>query len=305
MDGPSHLTTSPRRTSKSQKDDQLRRTMRTLGFRPHSRSSLSATLGLAAAFVATTAADAPVAAQEGTIAYTHTLEVEIPEDMRARFEARGARGDRPGGPGGPGGPPSSRTSEVLLLFDAGASLMKPVPREIRTERPGGPGGDRGQAFQRRMRQRSAARGDRETLVEAYTDLTTGTTVEARTFLTRTFLIEGERPQYAWSLRSEQAEFLGYVVQKATAVDGETTIEAWFTPQIPVMGGPAHFGGLPGMILVISVDGGREQYSATAVSLSEVADELIAEPTEGEAYTRADYEQMVADKLEELRLTRGG
>lgn len=247
-----------------------------------------------------------LSAQEGTIVYTHSVEVEIPEEMRARFEGRGPdRGQRGGRPGGPGALPRTRTSEVAVFFDGKASLMKPIPREPGEGRPGGPGGDRAQAFQRRMRERSAARGDRETLVGVYTDLAVGTTVEGREFLTRSFLIEGERPQYAWRLSGEQAEFLGYLTQKATAEHEGHTIEAWFTPQIPIMGGPGSFGGLPGMILVVSVDGGEEQYSATAVSLSEVAEGVIVAPTEGEVYSREAYEEMVAEKLEELRRTRGG
>ena len=80
-------------------------------------------------------------------------------------------------------------------------------------------------MQRRLRQRSTNRGDRETLVEAYTDFGTGAIVESREFLTRTFRIADERPQYQWRLAGEQAEFLGYVVQKATAVHDSTTIEA--------------------------------------------------------------------------------
>lgn len=249
-----------------------------------------------------------LAAQEGTIAYTHTVEVEISEEMRARFEGRGGRGARGGGPGGQGGLPTTRTDEVLVLFNATQSLMKPVPRERREARQGGPGGgggDRIAGFQRRMRASSANRGDRETLVESYTDFSTGTVVETREFLTRTFRIEDTRPQYQWRLTSEQAEFLGYAVQKATAVHDSTTIEVWFTPEIPVMGGPASFGGLPGMILVVSIDGGKEQYSATEVSMSAVAEDVIVAPEDGDQVTRDEYEEMVAEKLEELRATQRG
>ncbi|MCH1571818.1 MAG: GLPGLI family protein [Longimicrobiales bacterium] len=266
-------------------------------------------LTLALSALSLHAAPAELAAQEGTIAYSHTVEnnFEIPDEMRARLEARGGRGGR-GGPGGEA--PRTRTSEVLLLFNSTHALMKPVPRELRAGRreaagPGGGGGDRAAAIARRMRQRSTARGDQETLIESYTDFATGTTVESREFLGRTFLIEDQRPGIEWRLGSEQAEFLGYVVLKATAVQDSTTIEAWFTPQIPVMGGPASFGGLPGMILVVSVNDGQEQYSATQVSLSAVAEDVIVAPSDGDEVTREEYERIVEEKLEELRTTRGG
>ena len=101
----------------------------------------------------------------------------------------------------------------------------------------------------------------------------------------------------------QAEFLGYAVQKATAVVDSSVIEAWFTPEIPVQGGPATFGGLPGMILVVSVNDGEVQYTATGVSLSAIAEGVIVRPTEGDEVTREEYEKIVAEKLEELRSTQ--
>jgi GLPGLI family protein len=152
---------------------------------------------------------------------------------------------------------------------------------------------------------SVSRRDRETIVEAYVRYDEGSILEAREFLGRTFLIEDERPLFRWKLTGDQAEYLGYVVQKATAEQDSSTVEAWFTPQIPVPGGPAMYGGLPGMILVVSVDGGREQYSATAVSLMAVADGVIVPPTRGEPVSRARYEEIVEEKLEELRTVGGG
>lgn len=245
------------------------------------------------------AAPGALSAQEGSIAYTHSvrLDVEIPEGMRARLPAPGGR------EGGPGAFPRDRVSEVILLFNPAESLMKPVPPAPREAGP--PGGRDGmvalrQGMGARMRMASASRRDRETIVEAHVDYDSGAIVEAREFLGRTFIIEDEQPAYTWKLTGEQAEFLGYAVQKATARQDSTTIEAWFTPEILVPGGPATYGGLPGMILVVSINEGTEQYTATAVSLTKVAEGVIVKPTEGERVTRDRYEQIVAEKLEELR-----
>jgi GLPGLI family protein len=141
------------------------------------------------------------------------------------------------------------------------------------------------------------------LVEAHTRYDEGTIVEARELLGRSFIIADERPNYEWKLTSEQAEFLGYVVLKATAVRDSSTIEAWFTPQIPVQGGPAAFGGLPGMILVVSIDDGQTQYTATGISMAPIAEGVIMRPTEGVKVTREEYEQILSEKLEELRATQ--
>ena len=244
-----------------------------------------------------------LSAQEGTIAFTHSvrIEFEMSEEMRARFEARG--GNRGGGRGAM---PTERVSQFVLLFNSTESLMKPVPR-VAPEGGRGRGGARGGGaggFARRARMGSASRNAQERLLEAHTRYDEATIVEARQLLGRSFIIADERPTYPWKLTAEQAEFLGYAVQKATAVQDSSVIEAWFAPQIPVQGGPATFGGLPGMILVVSIDDGRVQYTATEVSMSPIAEGVIVRPTDGDEVTREEYEKIVAEKLEELRATQG-
>ena len=238
-----------------------------------------------------------LSAQEGSIAYTHVVRLgaAIPAEMRPRLEARGRNREA-----GPGMLPTERVSDVILIFSPSESLMKPVPPVAREDSPpAGMAGERA-GMAARIRMSSASRQDRETIVEAYVQFDEGTIVESREFLGRTFLIEDERPAFQWRLTGEQAEFLGYLVQKATAQQDSSAIEAWFTPQIPVPGGPAIYGGLPGMILVVSVDQGQVQYTATEVALTKVAEGVIVKPTDGERVTRERYEQIVAEKLEELR-----
>jgi hypothetical protein len=244
----------------------------------------------------------PVAlsAQEGSIAFTHSVKVDFerPAEMRARFEARGGRGGR--------GLPTERVTQFVLLFNSTESLMKPVPRVAPAGRRGGGGNfDRRGAAGATMRLQlnSASRTAQDEMVEAHTRYDEGRIVEARRLLGRSFIIADERPTYEWKLTSEQAEYLGHVVLKATAVQDSSAIEAWFTPQIPVQGGPATFGGLPGMILVVSIDDGREQYNATGISMSGVAEGVIVRPSDGDEVTREEYEEIVAEKLEELRATQ--
>ena len=58
----------------------------------------------------------------------------------------------------------------------------------------------------------------------------------------------------WTLHNETKEIDGYTCYKATQhhvqyyTEIEFTIEAWYTPEIPVPYGPTGFGGLPGLIL---------------------------------------------------------
>jgi len=139
---------------------------------------------------------------------------------------------------------------------------------------------------------------------AYTDLNDESYIEVREFLGRTFRIPEERPSFAWKLTGETASFLGHPVYQAIATQDSTTIEAWFTPDIPVPAGPAQYGGLPGLILTLAVDSNRVVYTATAVDLTTPVAALKA-PSEGSKVTRAEYDKVVAEKQEELARSRRG
>ncbi|WP_420633038.1 GLPGLI family protein [Candidatus Palauibacter sp.] len=203
--------------------------------------------------------------------------------------------------------PAQSTTSMVLLFDGSRSVMAPIPEEDE-EQPARGGSDqpnrRALGMALRLMRQSASRSDQENMLQAYVDFESGTISETREFMGRTFLISGERPAYRWKLGTKQNEFLGYMVQKATTVHEGAEIEAWFTPQIPVPAGPGNFGGLPGLILVLSQDRGHMVFSATEIDLTGLGDDEIVPPRDGEMVTRDEYEAIVAEKLEEVRSVRG-
>jgi len=223
-------------------------------------------------------------AQQGTITYTYSQQhgFEIPEDWKDDI-------------------PDAETSTLVLHFGPAESRMTLAP---------GSGEDGSQLSNRwrdrlqRLKMRSASRTDLAVVREAWVSYAEGTAVETREFFGRDFRVAGPPPAYAWRLTAEQAEHLGRMVMKATAEHGGTAIEAWFTPQIPVSGGPASYGGLPGMILVLSLDGGRAQYFATEIALGEVDAGMIRAPEDGDHISREEYEAIVGDKLDELEQLYG-
>jgi hypothetical protein len=147
-------------------------------------------------------------------------------------------------------------------------------------------------------------GAGDAVAGAYTDLVEGDYVEVREFLGRTFRIPEARPTMAWKLTGEAAKFLGYPVYQAIATQDSTTIEAWFTPEIPVSAGPAQYGGLPGLILTLAVDSNRVVYTATVVDLKTPVEKISA-PTDGNKVSRAEYDKIVADKQAEMAKSRRG
>jgi len=275
-----------------------------------------------------------LSAQEGSVTYDHTVvygfanpeaqpaQGDSAQAARAGHGGEGARrgpaaqGRAAGGRGGnrtvagfrmPEGLPTNSLASVVLRFNASESVMSQAEdrAEDRVEEVaqssdvhGGMAG-----FADRIRMSSPVRSDQERLLGAYSNNTDGTLVEELEFMGRTFRVTGVRPSYEWRLVAEQSEFMGYMVQKAETEHDGKTIEAWFTPQVPVSAGPGQFGGLPGLILVLSVNRGEELYSATSVDLGEL-DTVIAPPEDGDEISREEYEQIVEEKLEELRTSRG-
>ena len=260
---------------------------------------------IAAILLASAPAGAP--AQEGRISFTHTvkIDIEVPEEMKALGVEI----------------PTHNSTEMHLLFNSSKSVMAPVPdadQERRVQRVGGGRGDvvivegragrittTMEAMAGAFIRASGGRGARNgTLVESYVDFEEGSVTEARDFMGRTFLIEDKRPAYEWKLAGEQRELLGYIVQRATTIHDGKPVEAWFTPQIPVQAGPGTFSGLPGLILMVSMDEGNRVYMATEVDLAGLEEGEIRPPEDGNRVSRDEYESIVADKLKELEETRG-
>ena len=222
-------------------------------------------------------AQADPAPLEGTVQYevTTRLDIQLPDELAHMADQF----------------PSSRTEDKLLLFREGVSLLKDAPEdeEVQDFESGG----------MRMMFRSNADD------ALYIDRDTGERIEQRDFLSRTFLIEGEPEALAWRLTDEQAEFLGYPAYKATAMRDTVAVEAWFTPEIPASVGPGPYGGLPGLILVVTEDDARRTFIAREVALAPLEEDALEAPRKGRRVTQEAYDEIVREKLEEMQRGRGG
>jgi GLPGLI family protein len=79
---------------------------------------------------------------------------------------------------------------------------------------------------------------------------------------------------------------------------EVLVTAWFTPQIPVGNGPGEYAGLPGLILELNVYRTTILCSKIVLNPSEAAS--IEPPKKGEEVTRAEFNAIVKEKMEEMR-----
>ena len=228
---------------------------------------------LAALFV-----PAAASAQSGTVHYrvTTKIEIQLPPEMEHMRDQI----------------PSEQTQEKELIFSAAAALTRNAPEE-EEEEVALPESDGDRVFFRF--------GGRESDEQTFVDLENGTSVETRDFFGRTFRIVGEPERLAWRLTGEQGVFLGHPVQQAFAERDSTTLQAWFTTSIPVSAGPEAYGGLPGLILVLT--DGRRTYEATDLALGEIPADALVPPTDGREVTRERFDEIVEEKMEEMEASR--
>lgn len=170
-------------------------------------------------------------------------------------------------------------------------------------------------------------------------------IQAQEFFGKQFLIKDSIPQLVWTMGSESKQIGQYLSFKATtvikaepmnfnnrgrrnnqAVDGkaiekpndstashtstqaiespkETLVTVWYTPQIPVSQGPGNYWGLPGLIL--EVNDGQTIILCTKIEINPKDKSDIKPPSKGKVVTKQEYNDIVMDKMQEMREMRGG
>ena len=87
------------------------------------------------------------------------------------------------------------------------------------------------------------------------------------------------------------------------VPKEMVVTAWYTLQVPVNQGPGEYWGLPGLIL--EVNAGRTTILCSKITLNPEEKEDINVPTKGKEVTRQEYNDIMKQKIKEMREMYGG
>lgn len=107
------------------------------------------------------------------------------------------------------------------------------------------------------------------------DYRKGTLKDLREEIGTGFLVEDNIPKTKWKILNEIKEIAGYLCMKAETQDtikGQI-VHAWFTDAISFPGGPEGYGGLPGVILQLEINGGDATITATSVDLETPLEKL--------------------------------
>jgi GLPGLI family protein len=159
----------------------------------------------------------------------------------------------------------------------------------------------------------------------YNNFNTGKRTEQREFFEKKFIIDDTVRALKWKVTSETKNILNHPCMKATAtqvskrmqmtvengkmerkeVDDTANIVAWFAADIPVSAGPAEFQGqLPGLILEMDVNNGRQTFRALDIS-PKVDVAIIKEPTGKKHYTPEEFRKERDKMLAEMQRNGNG
>ena len=227
-------------------------------------------------------------AQSGTVTYTHTivLDIELPPEMDQLMEQFKDM------------IPESLTSSYVLDFNETLSNMRLLEEKEEGESKSGikkHSADRAVKMMVSFSP-SGSRGSGPQLIASVGNLDDGSYTNHYKFLTRDFLVAGELPELAWKLTGEEGMLLDRQVMKATATMDTVSVEAWFAPEIPAPFGPDNYGGLPGLILMLSIDDGSKLYEATSITLDTEME--ITVPEKGRSVTQEEFDKLVQERMEE-------
>lgn len=78
---------------------------------------------------------------------------------------------------------------------------------------------------------------------------------------------------------------------------ERIITAWYAPEIPIGQGPGPYWGLPGLIL--EVNDGRTAILCSKIVINVEDKEEIKKPSKGKKVSQEEYDQILAEKMEEM------
>ena len=228
--------------------------------------------------------------KEGKVTY------EKASQFRARFNINGQENDVN----------QTRKDNFELTFGNNQSIWKAGEKEPEPEH--GEGG---------MRVMMIGAGTDDVL---YNNFETSVKVEKKEMFDKTFIIDDSIRAMKWKMTGETKTILGLPCMKAIAtniskhtrmmmndgkmerkeVEDTANITAWFTTSIPVSAGPAEYQGqLPGLILELDVNNGKQTFKATGIS--EKADlASIKAPTGKKHYTRDEYKKEADKMMKEMQ-----
>ncbi|NNF35877.1 MAG: GLPGLI family protein [Saprospiraceae bacterium] len=138
-------------------------------------------------------------------------------------------------------------------------------------------------------------------IKVFNDYGSGIQIQQVELLTKDFFVDTELKQLPWKITQTKKQVLDYVCLGAELNNGDGTITAYFSPQIPIPVGPGEYYGLPGAILSIEKNG-DVLMEATSIVLSELGSTNALEILgEGQTISQEEFEKILDKKIQEFNI----
>ncbi len=210
--------------------------------------------------------------------------------------------------------PQTRKDNFELHYASNQSLWKAVEKENEEDAMShGEGG---------MQIRMVVAGANDVL---YTNFDTKKKTEKKEMFDKSFIVDDSVKVLKWKMTGETKMILTHTCMKATAtqirqttrmnmdngkmerkdVSDTSLVIAWFTTEIPVSAGPAEYQGqLPGLILEMDVNNGKQTFKALNISgKADVAS--IKEPSGKKHYTPDEFKKERDKMMKEMEQNMQG
>jgi GLPGLI family protein len=184
--------------------------------------------------------------------------------------------------------PEFNTSKVQLLFSESESIFKNLPEEEDIREHAGES-DNGN----RIVMRFGGSDD-----ETYKNYETGKSIEQRELGPKKYIIEDSLKKLSWKLDDAGSTKMikNYTCRKALCKSPQgLDVVAWYSDEINCPSGPDIYGGLPGMILEVSIGDGEIVF--TPIEITNSTDKkLVKAPVSGKKISRKEFQKMIEEQF---------
>lgn len=112
-------------------------------------------------------------------------------------------------------------------------------------------------------------------------------------------VKDSLPAIEWKLTNESMVIAGFNCRKAIGkVFDSVYVFVFYTDEIMISGGPCSIGGLPGMIMGMTIPRLFTSWIATKVSVTSINEAAIKPATSKKPYLNKDYKNLLADRTKE-------
>ena len=122
----------------------------------------------------------------------------------------------------------------------------------------------------------------------------------QSIVTKIFFIEENLPLQKWNLIDESKKINNFICKKATTTFRGRNYIAWYTEDIPIIGGPWKFDGLPGLILEVKSDDDAYKIKAISIKNTNEQNQPLFKYDEKELITWKDYCEKFQEFIERIK-----